>query len=128
MVILNKMTTNYYSSVDQPQPELVPTSPRYLPSPIPFVQSPLPISEKSSSSEIVAIQHNHAIQTDPYPFPHPITLAKLVKEHYPQPEHFLNVFHSTLDLLYVSPPRRPRRPSPDVFKEILIEHSSPALP
>ena len=99
----NNMSTNYYSSVKQPQPELVPNSPRYLPSPIPFIQSPLPMSKKSSSPEIVAIQHNHAVQTNPYPFPHPIALAKLVKKHYPQHEHFLNIFHTTLDSLY-SPP------------------------
>ena len=127
MVTLNKMSTNYYySSVDQPQQ--TPTSPRYLPSPIPFIQSPLPMSKKSSSPRIVTIQHNHAVQTDPYPFPHPITLAKLVKEHYPQPEHFLNVFHSTLDSLYIHPPNCPSRPSPDIFREVLIEHSTPALP
>ena len=124
----NKMYTNYYSGVDQPQPELVPNSPRYLPSPIPFTQSPLLMSEKSSSPEIVAIQHNHAVQTDPHPFPHPIALAKLVKEHYSQPEHFLNIFHSTLDSLYSPPPHQHKRPSPDVFREVPTEHSTPILP
>ena len=138
MVILNKMSTNYYSSVDHPHPfyspspipqtEQIPTSPRYAPSPIPFVQSPLPMSKKSLSPEIIAIQHNHAVQTDPLPFPHPITLAKLVKEHFPQPRQFLNVFYSTLDSLYLSPPNRPKRATPNMFKESPIEHSTPALP
>ena len=138
MVILNKMSTNYYSSVDHPHPfyspspvpqtEQIPTWPRYAPSPIPFIQSPLPMSEKSSSPKIVSIQHNHAVQTDPTPFPHPLILAKSVREHFPQPEQFLKVFHSTLDSLYMSSPNQPKRTSPDVFREVPIKNSTPALP
>ena len=118
MVTPNKMSTDFYSSVDHPHPfyspssppEPIPTSPRYTPSLIPFCQSPLPISKKSSSPEIIAM--SQAVQTkttmhpqmDPYSFPQPVALAKLVKEHYPQPKHFLNVFHATLDSLYSPPP------------------------
>ena len=129
MVILNKMSTNYYSSVDHPHPfyspspvpqtKQIPTSPGYTPSPIPFVQSPLPMSEKSSSPEIISIQHNHTVQTDPISFPHPITLAKLIKEHFPELKQFLKVFHSTLDSLYIFPPIQPKKISPDMFREFL---------
>ena len=31
-------------------------------------------------------------------------------------------------MLYSPPLNQPRRPSPDVFREVLIEHSTPALP
>ena len=92
------------------------------------------MSTQSSAPEIVAL--SQGVQTDyvtippmdSYSFPQPATLAKLVKEHYPNPEQFLNIFHTTLDSLYTPPPRRPRRPSPDVFKTMVIEHSTLALP
>ena len=116
MATRNNMSTDFYSSIDHPHPfyspspEPRPTSPRYAPSPIPFCESPLPMSEKSSLPEPIAM--SQGVQTDyvmitptnPYSFPQPATLAKLVKEHYPNPEQFLNVFHSTLKSLYSPPP------------------------
>ena len=55
-------------------------------------------------------------------------MAKLVKEHYLNPEQFLNTFYSTLDSLYSPPPHHPKRSTLDVFKTTIKEHSTPALP
>ena len=144
------MSTPYNSSVDHPHPSAIwtpepspppPTSPRYQPSPIPQCQSPSPISnyhspksEKSSSPEAISHQKDQETQTylryTPPPYPNPVTIATQVKEHYPNPETFLNlnVFHHTLDSLYTDPPLRPSRPTPDVFREKSPIPSAPAIP
>ena len=120
------MSTPYNSSVDHPHPSAIwtpepsppPTSPRYQPSPIPQCRSPSPLSnyqspksERSSSPEVISHQKDQETQTylryTPPPYPNPVTVATQVKEHYPNPETFLKVFHHTLDSLYTNPPHHP---------------------
>ena len=130
-----RMSTPYNSSIDHPlivetpKPSPPPTSPRYQPSPIPCNLSPK--LEKSSSPEIVSHQKDQETQTylefTPPPYPHPITIATQVKEHYPNPKPFLKVFHHTLDSLYSETPHCPR-PTPDVFRETSPLPSAPVIP
>ena len=69
-VTRNKMSTDFYSSIDHPHhfyspsppPKPKPMSPRYAPSPIPFCESPLPMSTQSFVPEITAI--SQGVQTD----------------------------------------------------------------
>lgn len=49
-----------------------PPTPLYHPSPIPQCQSPQPLSQKSSSPEIICIQQSQRTQTD-HPTDHPIS-------------------------------------------------------
>ena len=134
------MSTPYNSSMDHPhpsaiytpEPSLPPTSPQYQPSPTPHCQSPLPMSEKSSSPEVISHQKDQETQTylkyTPPPYPHPITITTHVKEHYLNPEQFLKVFHNALDSLYTNPPHCPSQPTPDVFREKSPIPSAPTIP
>ena len=93
------MSIPYNSSVDHPHKDPIYTpepSNSLPPSPKPpqhFIVSSIthsllsitPMLKNLSSTEVVLLQQSQATQTDYVPpyYPHPVVIAKQVKEHYP---------------------------------------------